>query len=197
MTEHLYITAVTGPDINNGPGIRLTIWVQGCSHNCPGCHNQQTHNYINDDNKHLYIRAIDDDGNVNGGLREIIDSHLLQTDTKNNLLYTGVTFSGGDPLSQSETAIKELQILMSYIINLNYTLNIWLYTGYKYEQLKNIDYLYKFLFTSPIDVLVDGQFIQRLKPLNPKELPWRGSSNQRLIDLRATISNDNIILYTN
>lgn len=200
MTEHLYITAVTGPDVNNGEGIRLTIWVQGCNHNCPGCHNPQTHHYVDETENLLnkqYIKVINDDNEISDELKQIIKTELIRHDNKDvhNFLYTGVTFSGGDPLAQSPTAIKELQKLIEYIITLRNDINIWLYTGYKYEQLKNIDYLYKFLLTTGIDVLIDGMFIKELKPLHPETLPWRGSSNQRLIDLRATICTDNIILY--
>lgn len=206
MTEHLYITSITGPDIQNGPGIRLTIWVQGCSHNCPGCQNQQTHHYATEEYKKLYdyIQVfINDENNeslqiLNPKLESILKEKLLQKDNNGNYLYTGVTFSGGDPLSQSKSAITELQHLINYIITIRDEINsldIWLYTGYKFEQLQNIDYLYDFLKNSFINVMVDGQFIERLKPLDKNTLKYRGSTNQRILDVFESIKQNKAINY--
>lgn len=206
MTEHLYITAITGPDIQNGPGMRLTIWIQGCSHNCPGCQNQQTHHYATDEYKKLYdyIQVFVEDEQqdnkmiLNPKLVSILEEKILQKDTNGKFLYSGVTFSGGDPLSQSKNAIKELQQLINYIINIRKEANIldvWLYTGYKFEQLLNIDYLYDFLLNTFIDVIVDGQFIERLKPLDKNTLKYRGSTNQRLIDVFESLRKHKTIEY--
>lgn len=205
MTNHLYITSITGPDVQNGPGLRLTIWIQGCSHNCPGCQNMQTHHYVTDkyEEKYDYIQCYEEaDGGdliLNPILKDILKTKLLQKDTDGNYVYDGVTFSGGDPLSQSPNAIKELEALINYIAyqvrDDEYITDIWLFTGYKFEWIEQIDYLNDFIHDAPISVLVDGPFIERLKPTDKNTLKYRGSTNQRLIDVWATLVNNRIILY--
>lgn len=204
-TNHLYITSITGPDVQNGPGLRLTIWIQGCSHNCPGCQNMQTHHYVTDkyEEKYDYIQCYEEaDGGdliLNPILKDILKTKLLQKDTDGNYVYDGVTFSGGDPLSQSPNAIKELEALINYIAyqvrDDEYITDIWLFTGYKFEWIEQIDYLNDFIHDAPISVLVDGPFIERLKPTDKNTLKYRGSTNQRLIDVWATLVNNRIILY--
>lgn len=151
--------------IVDGLGIRTVIWTQGCSHNCPSCHNPVTHDF-------------------NGGelieLDEVIDA--LEDLTGQD----GVTFSGGDPMFQP----RQCSILAKKAHELG--MNVWAYTGFTFEELiekGNKDILD---FLSNIDVLIDGKFELDKKSL---DLEFRGSSNQRIIDVPKSLENHEVILY--
>lgn len=144
---------ITKDDMLNGDGIRVVLWVSGCSHHCKGCHNPKTWNP-----KH----GLDFDENAK---REIFEE--LSKD-----YVSGITFSGGDPLHPlNRDTITELakEITTKFPKK-----SIWLYTGYLYEELYGLEVL------NYIDVLVDGKFEQ--DKLSPNS-PWVGSSNQRVIPL--------------
>ena len=150
----------------DGFGVRTVIWTQGCSHNCPFCQNPSTHSF---------------DGGALFDIEEIFE----ELDGLKN--QDGITLSGGDPLFQIE-AITEIAKYAQKI-----GLNIWCYTGFTYEKILEMSktkpvYLE---FLQNIDVLVDGKFVQELKNLN---LLFRGSSNQRLIDVKKSLSQNKIIL---
>lgn len=152
--------------IVDGQGIRAVIWTQGCPHNCPYCHNPETHDY-------------------NGGV--LVDVESLKKEI--NLLDSeeGVTFSGGDPFEQP----KACSDLAKYCHKVN--LNVWCYTGYTYEQLlkkaKEDSNVMDFL--REIDVLVDGRFVFKLKSL---DIRFRGSKNQRIIDVKASLEKNKVII---
>ena len=150
--------------IVDGKGIRTVIWTQGCSHNCPGCHNPNTHSFEGGD-----LVSIDD-------VIEAIDDLEGQD---------GVTFSGGDPMFQP----KQCAILAKKVHDLG--MDVWAYTGFTYEELieKGNDDVLDFL--SEIDVLIDGKFEQDKKSL---DLEFRGSSNQRIIDVPKSLENHEVIL---
>lgn len=134
----------------DGEGIRFAIFMQGCLRNCRGCHNPETH-------------ALD------GG--KVIDTAEIVTAIKKNPLLTGITLSGGEPLLQIAPALELAKTAK------NLGLNVWLYTGYKFEEIpSDADELLKF-----VDVVVDGEYIEELRDL---ELEFRGSKNQRIIYLR-------------
>ena len=97
---------------------------------------------------------------------------------------SGVTFSGGDPLHMANRA--EITELAKKIKEKFPDKNIWLYTGYLWEQISNLEII------NYIDVLVDGKFVEELKD---KQLHWRGSSNQRIIDVPATVEKGEVVLY--
>lgn len=153
--------------IVDGPGLRTVIWTQGCPHKCPFCQNPQT---WSDD----------------GGAEVPVDLVLKEID---NLEYQdGITFSGGDPMYQPHACAK----IAEYAKKKGY--NIWVYTGYTYEELqklneKNPIYME---FLKYVDVLVDGRFENDKKDLN---LLFRGSSNQRLIDIPKTLKKGKIVLF--
>ena len=155
--------------IVNGDGIRTVIWMQGCPHNCLGCHNRSTHDF---------------DG---GFLKDIED---LKEEIKNIELQDGITLSGGDPLLQIDACLEIAKFCKS--INLN----VWCYTGYTYEELiimaKSNEKIIEFL--NYIDILVDGKFILKEKSFDVK---FRGSKNQRLIDIPKTLKEKKIVLYDN
>lgn len=153
----------TVDSIVDGPGLRTTIWTQGCKHNCEGCHNKTTHD-------------------MSGGFETDIDE--LVTFIKQQELQSGVTLSGGDPFYQPEQILELTNKLKKNSIN------IWCYTGFVFENLVK-DELYKKVLNN-IDVLVDGPFILSQKSL---ALLFRGSKNQRLIDVKETMKRNNIVLY--
>lgn len=148
MFKMLKINTIIKESIVDGEGLRYVIFVQGCPHHCKGCHNPQT-------------------WSTRSGL--FVDINTIIDDIKSNPLLDGVTFSGGEPMLQSEVLTE----LAKEIKKLG--LNIWCYTGFKYEDIKES----KKEFLKYIDVLVDGKFIEELKCLGE----YYGSSNQRIIRL--------------
>lgn len=142
--------------IVNGTGLRAVIFVSGCPHHCKGCHNPQTWD-------ECYGELFDED-----------KYYKIITDNK---LLTGVTLSGGEPLTYHH--IKELLPFIKRL-KANTKLDIWCYTGYTLEELINRNDKYTKEILNLIDVIVDGPFIEQMKdPL----LVFRGSSNQRIINL--------------
>lgn len=153
------LSGIAYESLVNGPGLRRVFFAQGCKHNCKGCFNPETHDF-------------------EGGEEFNIDS--LIDDVKSNPMLKGITFSGGDPLEQGESfaymakRFKEIG------------LNIWVFTGYKFEYiLENLDKIagWRELIEN-IDVLVDGKFEETLKNDN---LKFKGSSNQRIIDVKSSL----------
>ncbi len=163
-TIRLYGTA---PDsIVDGPGLRYAVFVQGCSHGCPGCHNPDSQPACGGT-----VRSVDD----------------LAADIAANKLVQGVTVSGGEPFEQA-AACAELARRCRAL-----GLDVWTYSGFTYEQLSAFsDTAGARELLEQTDVLVDGPFVQRLRSF---ALPWRGSSNQRLIDVPATRRLGRIVLW--
>lgn len=152
------IAGVVRESIVDGPGIRFTVFCQGCPHHCEGCHNMATHDF-------------------SGGYDCEI-SRILEAIDENPLL-DGVTFSGGEPMCQPE-AFYNLAVQVK-----ERGLNIVTYTGFTYEELitmgeSNIGVKKLMDLT---DILVDGRFVLEERDLT---LPFRGSANQRLIDMNLT-----------
>lgn len=151
--------------ISNGTGFRTVLWVSGCSHRCFGCHNPETWNA--------------DSGKP-------FDNQTKQ-ELFNNLSHeyiAGITFSGGDPLFWSN--IDTVAELAKEIKQKFPNKTIWLYTGYDWFDIKGLPIL------RDIDVVVDGIFI---KDYADKALPFRGSSNQRLIDVKKSLEIDKVVLF--
>lgn len=158
------IAGTVNDSIVDGPGIRYTIFTQGCTHNCKGCHNPQTHD-------------------LNGGYDA--DTDELIEKIKSNPLLDGVTFSGGEPFMQAE-ALAELGRRIKQL-----GLNIVTYTGYTFEELyKNCDKNGWGKLLSVTDFLVDGPFILEQKDW---QIKFRGSSNQRYIDCQESIKSGTAI----
>ena len=145
---------ITKDDMLNGDGLRVVLWVSGCNHHCFNCQNPQTW----DENS-----GIPFDDNAEKELFEALDKPYI----------SGITFSGGDPLYPNNR--NEITRLAKRIKTELPNKTIWLYTGYKHEEVKDLEIM------QYIDILVDGEFIQELA--DPK-LHWRGSSNQRVIDVK-------------
>ena len=149
------IAGIVDDSIVDGDGLRLSVFTQGCPHHCVGCQNPDTHSAV-------------------GGRDEDTENILARIDA--NPLLTGITFSGGEPFLQPAPLTRLAKEAHKR------GLDVWSYTGYTLEELlakKNpaIDALLR-----ELDVLVDGPYEERLRDLT---LNFRGSSNQRLIDMKA------------
>lgn len=167
----LRILNITSPDINNGNGVRATLWVAGCSHHCDGCQNKWTWNH-----------------NQGREFGEWVFSELKEALDKEYI--SGLTLSGGDPLTQDIDALKSLTEIIAWFREKYPTKNIWLYTGYNIDYFnvinpeKNQDNeVYKTCINilKSVDVVVDGPFVKEQKDLT---IGFRGSRNQRIIDTR-------------
>ena len=155
----LRILDITAPDINNGNGIRITVWIAGCTHKCKGCHNPWTWNY----------------NQVKDFISEQDEILNKLSDWLSRDYVDGVTFSGGDPLDQNITALKELMLLVKWIKRNYPSKTIWVYTGSVYEELSE----YQKEILELCDVLVDGPYKEELRDI--AHTPFRGSTNQRII----------------
>ncbi|MCB7318441.1 anaerobic ribonucleoside-triphosphate reductase activating protein [Lacrimispora sp. 210928-DFI.3.58] len=156
---------ITKDDMLNGEGLRTVLWVAGCSHNCPECHNPIT-------------------WDIRGGIPfdEAAKKELFDELEKDYI--SGVTFSGGDPLHPQNR--EEIGRLAGEIRRRFPEKTIWLYTGYDWEQVCELPMM------RDIDVVVDGEFIVRLKD---NKLHWKGSSNQRVIDVQRSLLMGQAVLY--
>ncbi len=157
---------ITTDDMLNGDGLRVVLWVSGCTHHCRGCQNPIT-------------------WDVSGGLYfdDAAESELFEKLARPHI--SGVTFSGGDPmhpLNRSEVCrlIKKTRTLFP-------EKSIWLYTGFLWEDIKDIDEI------KYVDVIADGQF--ELENLD-NNLCWVGSPNQRVIDVKSTLKSAKVVLHT-
>lgn len=153
--------------ISNGLGWRAVLFVSGCPHNCPGCHNKaaQDYKYGEKFNKKEIIERI-----------------------KANSILKGVTISGGEPLCPQN--IAEVLDFIKEVKKEKPNFNVWCYTGYTIEQLENRHDSVTDECLSQINVLVDGRFIEQKK--NPT-LKFRGSENQRIIDVVNTLKENKVV----
>lgn len=166
MDNTIRLSGIAYESLVNGPGIRRVFFSQGCKHNCDGCFNPDTHDF-------------------NGG--ELRNMDELIEDVRANPMIKGITFSGGDPLEQAD----KFAYMAKKFKAMN--LNIWCYTGYKYEEIVikfNENKALKELVEN-IDVLIDGKFDKSKKE---ERLKYRGSSNQRVIDVKKSLDNNEVIL---
>lgn len=156
---------ITKDDMLNGDGLRVVLWVSGCSYCCKDCHNPVT-------------------WDPNGGLpfdRAAREELFAKLDKD---YISGVTFSGGDPLHTNNR--EEIGRLAAEIKERFPEKTIWLYTGAQWESIRDIPWL------GLIDVLVDGEFEVEKKDAT---LKWKGSSNQRVIDVKASLAEDRVVLH--
>lgn len=165
--EYIKISGIVKESTVDGPGFRYVIFTQGCPHKCKGCHNEQTHNIENG----YYIKT----------------SEILEEINKNPLL-RGITISGGEPFLQANKISK----LISKINKKKH--DVIVYTGYKFETLLELAKTEnKFIdVINQADVIMDGKFILELKSNNTL---FRGSSNQRAIDVKKSLNSNDIIEY--
>ena len=159
------LSGVTGDSIVDGPGLRLTIFTQGCLHHCPGCHNPQTH---------------DPEGGSWADTEDILAA------AAENPLLDGITLSGGDPFLQPVPCLALAE--GAHKIGLN----VWTYTGYTWEALLEENDAEKLALLKETDVLVDGPFLLAERSV---ELRFCGSRNQRLIDVKKSLAEDKVVLW--
>ena len=152
-------------DISNGPGVRVSIFFQGCAFHCKNCFNKETWDF-------------------NGGVEftdKVID-HIIELSAPNHI--SGLSILGGEPL-HPKNILGTMRLCKAFKKKYP-NKNIWCWTGFKFEDIKDREVL------KYIDVLVDGQFIEEESSSN---LKWKGSSNQRVIDLNKTLQKNKIVLY--
>ena len=155
--------------ISNGIGWRAVLFVSGCPHHCPGCHNKAAQDFN-------YGETFDD--------TEILEK------IKNNSILKGVTISGGEPLCKEN--IEEVCNFIKKVKNIRPELNIWCYSGYTFEELLNRKDKKTDDCLEEIDVLVDGRFEQNLKD---PTLKFRGSSNQKIWNVKQTLKTHQFIPF--
>lgn len=152
--------------IIDGEGVRAIIWTQGCPHNCLGCHNPQTHDF-------------------NGGFE--VDLKELKKEINDLELVDGITFSGGEPFFQPAACAELAKTAKKR------GLNVWSYSGFTIDELLEMSKTNQNVlnFLENIDVLVDGKFMLEFKTYNSV---FRGSSNQRIIDVEKSLKKNKAIL---
>lgn len=165
MEKSIRLSGIAYESLVNGPGMRRVFFAQGCKHNCEECFNPDTHDFAGGEER-----------DMDELIKDVLDNPILK----------GITFSGGDPFEQAD---KFAYMAKEFRKN---GLNIWSYTGYKFEyivkQLEN-NKGWKDLLNN-IDVLVDGRFE---KDKMQDGLKFRGSLNQRIIDVKESLKTGKIV----
>ena len=156
---------ITMDDMLNGDGLRTVLWVSGCAHHCRGCQNPQTW-----------------DEHSGVPFDEKAKAELFSNLSKDYI--SGVTFSGGDPLCPSNQ--ETVGSLIEEIHEKFPDKTIWLYTGDLFERIRTLP------FIPLIDVIVDGPYVEALRD---PQLYWKGSSNQRVINVKKTLESGKIVLW--
>lgn len=172
-------------DVCNGDGLRVVLWVAGCSHGCLECQNPQTWNPKS---------GIEFDEPARNEIFEELEKPYI----------SGITLSGGDPLY-----VQNLDTILDLIYDIKKkfpTKTIWLYTGFTFDRLignyksyrqapfeyRGDEWLERWEIIRRCDVLIDGSYIKEQRDIT---LKWRGSSNQRVIDVQETLKQGRIVLY--
>ena len=159
-------------DTANGEGVRTSLFVSGCTNHCPGCFNQEAQDF-------------------NYGKLYTQDTENMLLESINHSYISGLSILGGDPLCQDDAGLIALNSLALKVHSLGKT--VWLWTGFKWEDFNfTNNFSLQSLLLSACDVVVDGPFIEAEKDLS---LAFRGSRNQRIIDVRKTLGKGEIILY--
>lgn len=156
---------ITTCDVCNGLGIGVVLWCQGCDLHCEKCHNPETWDF----EKGIPFTE---------RTWKIIETEL------NKSYITRFTLSGGHPLAKEN--LKEVTNLCKLIKAKYPDIKIWIYTGYIYEDIKSYEIL------KYVDILVDGPFIWKQRDIT---LPFKGSTNQRVIDVQKSLKENKTILY--
>ncbi len=156
---------ITKDDMLNGEGLRGVLWLAGCSHHCPECQNPITWDAC-------------------GGLPFDEEAKKELFGYLERPYVSGLTLSGGDPLFMGNR--DEVGSLMAEVKEQFPEKTIWMYTGYNWEEICDLPYI------KLVDVLIDGKFIVAQKNI---KLHWRGSANQRVIDVKKTLKSGEVVLY--
>lgn len=161
-------------DIADGPGVRVGVFLSGCPHHCPGCFNQELWDYN-------YGKPFDTDDSKK--IKELLSRPYI----------SGISILGGEPLCDENLCVT------CWLIGIAHELgkNVWIYTGYTFDELlKRVievpTNVFLCIALKEVDILVDGRFEQSLAD---KRLQFRGSSNQRIVDMRETIKTKSLVLW--
>lgn len=161
---------ITKDDIANGPGVRVVLWVAGCEHQCEGCHNPETWNF--DQGQEFTTETV----------------HELMMELGKHYV-SGITLTGGDPLAAPNRA-DSLRLISTLAALYGRAKTIWVYTGYTWEELNDIQ---EELALSNV-VLVEGRFDLDRRDIT---LPFRGSSNQRIVNCNETYRRNKVTILDN
>ena len=161
----LDLSGIVSDSIVDGPGIRTTIFCQGCPHHCPGCHNPETWDF---------------------GCGTMVPVEDLVDVVRSNPLCRGVTFSGGEPFAQAAGFAKLAKLLKEK------GYEVASYSGYTFEELLEGSEDQKALLAA-IDILIDGPFLMAEKSL---EIAFRGSRNQRILDVKKSLAEGRAVCVT-
>lgn len=158
-------------DMTNGDGLRVTLFMSGCEHHCPECQNPQTWDY----DSGIYFD----------------DLAMAEIDKELSKEYiSGITFSGGDPLAPNN--IGAVLYIIKQIKFRHPDKTIWLYTGYTYESILSEGDYESVQVLKNCDVIIDGEYKKDLRDLDAK---WRGSRNQRVIDVKKSLETSKVVLW--
>lgn len=164
----MFYSKIKVNDVANGPGLRVSLFTSGCTHHCKGCFQPETWNF-------------------NNGEPYTSDVQKNIIEKSHSKYIAGLSLLGGDPLDNVEGI---LTLLKEYREVFGNTKTIWLWTGYLFEEIINDERMSKVL--PFVDVIIDGQFIEELKDIT---LKYKGSTNQRVIDIPKTMETGSIVLY--
>lgn len=157
-------------DIANGTGIRTSVFFTGCTHNCFNCFNKTYQDF--DYGKEFTQQEI-----------QLVIQYLKLNEI------SGITLLGGEPLQQDYNDMYDFLTTIHDVVK-KHNKTIWIYSGYTYEEILQNKHRTKII--QLCDVLVDGKYIERLKDLR---LRFRGSSNQRIIDVQQSLKQNKVVLY--
>ena len=163
------VAGTVSDSITDGPGIRYTLFVQGCPHHCPGCHNPQTHDF--------------------SGGKEMEEEEIIAAINKNPLL-SGLTLSGGEPMCQARALAHLVERVRKECPRIK---EVACYTGFTFEELAEGTAEGATELLAQLDTLIDGRFVQALRSW---EIRFAGSSNQRVIDVPASLKEGRVVLDT-
>ncbi len=164
----MYYSKIKFNDVANGPGLRLSLFTSGCTHHCKGCFQPETWNFKN-------------------GEPFTLETQKYIIEKSKNKYIAGLSLLGGDPLDNVDGI---LPLLQEYRKTFAATKSIWLWTGYLFEEILKDDLKSKVL--PFIDVIIDGKFEENLKDIT---LKYKGSTNQRVIDVKKSVETHTVVLY--
>lgn len=159
------IAGTVQDSIVDGPGFRFTVFVQGCHHRCPGCHNPQTHD---------------------PGMGQEVSAEDLSAQLRSSPLTEGLSLSGGEPFDQPEACLALARAAHAL------GMDVWCWTGGIFEELQSRGTPAQKALLQELDVLVDGPFLLSERTL---ALPWRGSRSQRVIRVQESLARGELVLY--
>ena len=164
----MYYSKIKFNDVANGPGLRLSLFTSGCTHHCKGCFQPETWNFKN-------------------GEPFTLETQKYKIEKSKNKYIAGLSLLGGDPLDNVDGI---LPLLQEYRKTFAATKSIWLWTGYLFEEILKDDLKSEVL--PFIDVIIDGKFEENLKDIT---LKYKGSTNQRVIDVKKSVETHTVVLY--